>query len=410
MKEKLIDKNDLDRKLLNEILEILGLKNSKISEIENVSDVAKSVYHFVKSDLKIEYKKFSDLRYPQILTSLLESFLSQRVEVNNGELSIALIEIKRQFDRNKKEALVDKVEVFLAKYNASKLNWLILDANGNLAGKVNSSRIDNKVHVQSYTERANKVIERQSLQFSPTQQWLSKILILNGINKSAEFHSLWPVKYKENIHDYKVLSKVSGVSESTCFNFIKLLEARSFLNLDKYEYQFNNLDSFFELWKSFSRSEKKKELFLTPRKPFGDMEMWQQHAASEFSEFCNKQARGQFVMGGHLACRAQGLDFSNNISSIFYVPSLNSEAFENLMSVMKVRSSDEKNGDIRVIVQKKEMPILKIDEIGESRHFFADPIQLMFDVEYLGGRGKEQSDYIYEKVLLKHFRSWQWQS
>jgi hypothetical protein len=80
------------------------------------------------------------------------------------------------------------------------------------------------------------------------------------------------------------------------------------------------------------------------------------------------------------------------------------------MSSMKLRPSNEKNGDIRVVLQKKEMPILKIDEMGEGRHVFADPIQLMFDVEYLGGRGKEQSDYIYEKVLLKHFRSWQWQS
>lgn len=410
MEEKFLEKNNLDKKLLNEILEILGLKNSKILEIENVSDVAKSVYHFVKSDLKIEYKKFGDLRYPQILTALLESFLSQKGAINNPKSAIALIEIKRPFDKNKKEAIVDRVEAFLDKYNARELNWLILDANGNLAGIVNHNRIDNKIHVESYTERANKVIERQSLQFSSTQQWLSKILLLNGINRNEEFHSLWPIKYNENIHDYKILAKVSGVSESSCFNFIKLLEAKNFLSLDKYEYQFKNLDSFFSLWKSFSQSEKKEELFLTPRKPYGDMEKWQQHAAFEFSEFCKRQERGQFVMGGHLACRAQGLDFSNNISSIFYVSSVNNEVFENFMSTMKLRPSDAKNGDIRVIVQKKEMPILKIDDIGEDRHVFADPIQLMFDVEYLGGRGKEQSDYIYEKVLLKHFRSWQWQS
>lgn len=400
----------LDKKKLKIILELLGKEGGKVVEIEEVSDVAKYVYHFIGTQLKIEYKKFADLRYPQILTALLESYLSQKVEKVSRETSVAVIEIKHLFDRNKIDTIIDRVEMFLGKYSASGVNWMILDANGSCAGCVNNRRIEKKADFETYTDRSSKIIEKQSLQFTPTQQWLSKILILNGISSESQSHLLWPLKYIENIQDYKVLAKISGVSESSCFNFIKLLENKNFLALSKYQYQFKNLESFFNLWKSFSQSEKKEELFLTLRKPFGDMNKWQNTVAFDFLEFCKKQDKGKFVMGGHLACRAQGVDFSNNTSAIFYTSSVNDEVFEDFMSALKLRPSEDRNGDIRVILQKKDMPILRIDGLGEGRDVFADPIQLMLDVEYLGGRGKEQSDYIYEKVLLKHFKRWQWQN
>lgn len=406
MKTKYIEKDGLNDKLLNEILKHLEVEGMVVSEIEEDPDVAKYIYHFHNTELKIEHKKFADLRYPQVLTALLESFLSQN-KYRKKNNSIAIIEIGRPFDRHKTEAIRERVESFLHRYSADNLNWLILDANGKFAGRVLGRVVEGKDHAESYTDRSNKIIEKHSLQFSPTQQWLAKVLLLNGIDRKRE-HSLWPIKYNENIHDYKTLSKVSGVSESSCFNFIKLLESKDFLILDKYSYRFYNLDIFFRLWKSFSHSEKKEELFLTPKKPFGSLDKWQQDGIYDFENFCRHEKRGNFIMSGHLACKALGLDYSNNISSIIYTSNIHNEEFENFLSAMKLRPCEERNGEIRVILQKKEMPILKIDEVGNERSFFADPIQLMFDVEYLGGRGKEQSEFIYERVLMEHFRKNKW--
>lgn len=393
-----------DLKLVLQKLDIE--ENLELESVELDKLMGKWICDFGFNSLQISIKKFSDLRYSNFFPALLESYLAQH-EMSAPRVSLSILLIKKIPDD-----LHFKIEEFLSRYNVKHFNWIICDENGKIVGEYKNSKI--KTQIKERRDLKNwsyELNQKQALSFSPIQQWLAKVLLLNGIDKGADRgwdSNLWPIKFQESIYDYKILSKISGVSESSCFNFIKLLEERDFLVINRYEYQFRNLESFFSLWKNSVFSERKEELFLVPRKPFGDIDKWRESAPSNFVNYCSNFGNYNVVMGGHLACNAQGLSFSNNKSVLFYVPKIEGEEFEYFLKEMKLRPSSHDECGIRVILQKNEYPILKISKI-QNRHFcFADPIQLMFDVEYLGGRGKEQAEYIYEKLLINHFRRWNW--
>lgn len=363
---------------------------------------------FYSNSLRIDLKKFNDLRYPQFFPALLESFLAGRESLDHRPI-LSLILIKKIPDD-----LYFKVKDFLSNYNIHQFDWLVYDESGKLIGEYRGEQIQRQFkEKRELYKRSYELNQKQGLSFSPIQQWLAKVLLLNGIDKERNGgwdSFLWPIEYNESIHDYKVLSKLSGVSESSCFNFIKLLEEKEFLKADRYEYQFRNLERLFSLWRNSNFSEKKEELYLVPRKPFNDIEAWRENASGNFVRFCRENEEFNVVMSGHLACHAQGLSFSNNKSAIFYVPKIEGGRFEHFLKEMKLRPDSSDESGIRIIVQKNEYPILKISKIRHGKFCFADPIQMMFDAEYLGGRGKEQADYIYEKLLLNHFRRWNWLS
>ena len=75
---------------------------------------------------------------------------------------------------------------------------------------------------------------------------------------------------------------------------------------------------------------------------------------------------------------------------------------------MRLRFSESNEDGILVHLQKSPYPVMKLLEIERKDAIFADPIQLFLDVQYFGARGKEQSDYIYNKLLVKHFKRCEW--
>ena len=221
---------------------------------------------------------------------------------------------------------------------------------------------------------------------------------------------VWPFEPHRKIQDYKVLSKASGVSESSCYNFVKLLQDHEYLLIDDYSYRFKNLRRLFDMWEANYLSSRKEEIYLSPIKPMESIESWRERAFHLFHEMSFEFEKNfKVVMSGHLACREMDISWSNNQSVIFHAPANDSEMLEIFAKRMKLRPSESSEDGVRMILHKNEYPVLKVAE-GHREMNIADPIQLLLDVLYLGGRGKEQAEYIYERLLERHFRRHEWVS
>jgi hypothetical protein len=395
---------------LGEVLNLLGLSYHKDNIHLRVDDLTSKLDGVISThgrSIHLQIKRMADLRYPNLLPNLLESYLDSKKE--NGDFLLIVRTPKVS------ESAKNRIEEYLLRYSfREKFNWLIVDDLGAVVGKFQDRDIKKKIKwswMKSKKQILSHVKEKGQMTFSPIQQWLLKNLLLNGLhenkNNSGWNLIMWPGEFNESLGDYKNLARSSGVSPSSCFNFIKQLVDSNYLSLDGNEYHFKNLDDLFQLWSNKYLSDKKEEAYLTPIRPFSSIEEWRSTALSKFREF-SLSHRSEIVMGGHLGAKAMGLSFSNESSVILYTPSVSSKEFESFLKFMKLRFSDSNEDGILVQLQKSPYPIMKLLDFGKEKGMFADPIQLFLDVQHIGARGKEQSEYIYEKMLVKHFKRYKW--
>lgn len=397
-----------------EVFKEIGLRIRRLEELHKDELLGKisGIGLLGDREYRIEFKKFHDLRYGNVLPSMLESHVSSflvRDEIHN--IPVLLVARVKKIS----ESFLNNALLFFGRYEGDErkvFNWIMVDDNGRLAGNFEGQIIDQMMRSKSSNKIQTRKRElKQKLSFSPIQQWLLKCLLLNDIEreKRGRFREMmWPFESHRKIYDYKILSKASGVSESSCFNFLKLLQEHEYLLIDVHRYRFQNLRRLFDMWEASYLSSRKEEIYLSPIKPMESIESWREKAFHMFHEM-NFHFEKEFkvVMSGHLACREIDLSWSNNQSVIFHADANNSEMLEQFAKKMKLRHSESSEDGIRMILHKNDYPVLKVAE-GHREMNIADPIQLLLDVLYLGGRGKEQAEYIYEKLLMKHFRDREW--
>ena len=393
-----------------EIFQEIGLQIKEIREIEKddlLGKISGNVF-FKNREYQIEFKKYHDLRYGNVLPSMLESHLSSYyAKDNKQEVPVLLIaRVKKLSD-----SFLDNAIHFFNRYENKSFNWFMIDDQGRLVGQFEGQIIDKMVRLKSSNKIRHKKHEsKHKLSFSPIQQWLLKYLLLNDVEKDLKekFGSmLWPFESHKKIHDYKVLSKISDVSASSCFNFLKIMQTHEYLFIDEYKYYFRNLRKLFDLWEAQYLSARKEEIYLSPIRPMESIESWREKIFHLLREL-NPNLKNKIVMSGHLACQKMDLAWSNNQSVIFHVAD-DSEMLEKLIKKLKLRPSESPKDGIRMILHKNDYPVLKVAEDHREVNI-ADPIHLMLDVLYLGGRGKEQADYIFEKILKRHFKRNEWMS
>jgi len=395
---------------LGEVLSLLGLRYNEDHIRFRADDLTGKLDGVFSSNgrrIHLQIKRMADLRYPNLLPNLLESYLDSKRKDGDFLLLVRTPKVP--------ESAKKRIEEYLLRYNLrEKLNWLIVDDRGSVIGKFQNRDIKKEIKwswIKSKNQLLSQVKEKGQITFSPIQQWLLKNLLLNGLhenkNSSVENLSMWPREFHESLGDYKNLARFSGVSPSSCFNFIKQLVDSNYLSFDGNEYHFKNLDDLFQLWSNKYLSERKEEAYLTPIRPLSNIEQWRSTALSKFREF-SLSNRSEIVMGGHLGSKAMGLSFSNESSVILYTPSISSKEFELFLKFMKLRFSASNEDGILIQLQKSPYPVMKLLDFGKEEGMFADPIQLFLDVQYFGARGKEQSEYIYDKLLVKHFKRCEW--
>ena len=405
-------------KELNNVFQAIGLNITEKYEFRSDSLTGKLNFILRSSEgreVNLELKKLYDLRYSNFLPHLLESYCYSRNLIDRTDDFLLIVKTKKA-----SKAIFAKASKYLEEFNANDLNWIVVDDFGKIFGRYNNSEIYTEISVFEDSTYKNKILtsvkESSGVTYSAIQQWLLKCLLLNGINhnKFGSAKSLWPLDFDKNLANYKRLSEVSGVSESSCFSFLKLLEESSYLERNNFGYKFKHIKKILDGWFHAYSNEKKDVLFLSPVKPLYDEQSWAKEAISRFNCY-SESYNSKIILSGHLGTQASSLSFSNNNSSIFYTPSLSTNDFDLFMKNMKLTPSGDKSSSIRAIVQKNKYPIIELKKIyqgssQDNRGIIADPIQLFLDVQYLGGRGKEQADYIYEKLLSKHFKDKKWLS
>lgn len=392
-----------------DVLRGLDLNAAEIEEAEKDKLLGK-VDGYLSSnrgDYLIEIKKYHDLRYATVLPSMFESFASRRFlrhDSRSRRVDLPILLIARV--KKLSDSFLDNALEFFDRYESREFNWILIDDSGKLAGNFEGRILERSIH-----KELNRKIElhkkeyKQKLSFSPIQQCLLKCLLLNGLSER-----LWPFEQQRKIYDYKVLSKFSGVSESSCFNFVKLLKEQEYLYIDGHEYHFRDLKKLFDMWEMNYSSSRKEEVYLSPIRPIISLEEWREEAFHYFHKVGHQtEKKLSVIMSGHLACRELDLSWSNNKSVIFHAIKDQEDVLEKFIKRMKLRISDSPEDGIRLVLHKNEFPVIQVArELRELN--IADPIQLLLDVQYSGGRGREQADYIYERVLEKHFRSMGWKS
>ena len=400
-----------------DVLKGLNLKAGEIEEADKDKLLGK-VDGYLSSnrgEYLIEIKKYHDLRYASVLPSMFESFASRsflRYESRSKRVDLPILLIARV--KKLSDSFLNNALEFFDRYETRDFNWILIDDSGKLVGNFEGRILERSIH-----KDLNRKIElhkkeyKQKLSFSPIQQWLLKCLLLNGLDNSSRGmfgERLWPFEPQRKIYDYKVLSKTSGVSESSCFNFVKLLQEQEYLYFDDYEYQFRELKKLFDMWEMNFSSSRKEEVYLSPIRPVISLEEWREEAFHYFYKVSHQVEKNlAVIMSGHLACRELNLSWSNNKSVIFHAKKDQEDLLEKFVKKMKLRISDSAEDGIKLILHKNEFPVIKVAR--EYRELnIADPIQLLLDVQYSGGRGREQADYIYERVLENHFRSMGWKS
>jgi hypothetical protein len=377
-----------------------------------------------KADLKIrskngkqfhiQLKKLYDLRYNHLLPSLLESFLDSKKHDEEFLLIIKTNKVSNQ--------IIKKVKDFLREYQAEQLNWILIDESSLMRGIYQGKELSEKDQLKSIEHRTRNIDEFkneiQAISFSPVQQWLLKHLLLNGIqdypqNTFEREGDWWPYSCNENLADYKVLAKESGVSESSCFNFIKNLIQNDYLEKDKFSYRFKKIDQLFKTWLFSYMKDKRTEVYLEPIKPMNTLESWQNSALDVFYRY-TRNSFSRIVMSGHMGTAGAGLSWSNEQSVIFHALSKDSNEFKGLMNELKLRFSEKTNSSIILNLNSMMYPVLQMREdvikkVGRrDLGIFADPIQLYLDVHLHGARGNEQAEFIYNKILVRHFERWGW--
>lgn len=368
-----------------------------------------------RGDYLIEIKKYHDLRYASVLPSMFEGFVSRRFlrrDSRSRRLDLPILLIARV--KKLSDSFLDNALEFFDRYESREFNWILIDDSGKLVGNFEGRILERSIHKELNLKiELHKKEYKQKLSFSPIQQWLLKCLLLNGLdnsNRGMFGERLWPFESQRKIHDYKVLSKFSGVSESSCFNFVKLLQEQEYLYVDVHEYQFRDLKKLFDMWEMNFSSSRKEEVYLSPIRPIISLEEWREEAFYYFHKVSHQiEKKLAVIMSGHLACRELDLSWSNNKSVIFHAKKDQEAVLEKFIKRMKLRISDNPADGIRLVLHKNEFPVIQVAR--EHRELnIADPIQLLLDVQYSGGRGREQADYIYERVLEKHFGRMGWKN
>ena len=254
------------------------------------------------------------------------------------------------------------------------------------------------VHIGDHEERIScspfhgvlhgeSIGSRASL-FSPNNQWLLKILILSGIDSRY-----WggPSRIPKGISE---LAKMSGVSQPSVSAFVIKAEQEGFLVRGHQGFLIQNHQELLDDW-SYALKNR-------ARRPIGFRFLYPDESEEKFlrnlRSYCQDQEVMPLVVGGHLGCHLLGLGRSNVRNARLYV----SKAVEKVLSALDLVEEKSDSSHLSLIVRHARDSVfrcaVKVDGVPVS-----EILQWYFDVRFSYARGREPTDYIYERILQPHF-------
>jgi len=224
--------------------------------------------------------------------------------------------------------------------------------------------------------------------FAPKFQWLMKVLLLNGFE--PEYWS-GPAAPPRNVSE---LAKAGGVSQPYASKFVAAAEASGYIERSPIGFVIRRIESLLDEWAAAARFKPQgRRLHVAPMFPL---------EGQSLQESILKRLRGQddadnkprAVIGGHFACELMHLGRSNVRSAMIYI---NGRADE-FLSAWDLAEVPQEQGHLEIVEPVSNQSIFDGHGLAQGIPI-CDIIQCYLDVRWSPARGREQADFIYEKVL-----------
>jgi hypothetical protein len=341
--------------------------------------VLKSGKHLLLVEAKVA-GAYRSMVYPALVGDLILRAKHVPNDASNVDIMLALL--VKQIN----EKAVNDLERYAAEYFPS-LNWFLIDEHGNGAACLNGQRYNpfEGRTIAHYSERS--VASRSQVRlFSPSSQWLLKLLLLPGIDPR-----FWGGPHDRPKSIVK-LAEAAKVAQSLASSFVKRFEEAGYIKRKDGEpiivRHRDLLDDWFYALKLEARN---------------DVAMRSMHGES-IDQIIEKipvkyggQAVQPAIVGYHLACHLHGLGRSSVRSAMIYAREPSQEVVEGLGLV-----PDESDSPALWLVSRDIKSVVKGSVIAEGIPV-SDILQCYLDVRASRARGQEQADYILDNVLLPHF-------
>jgi len=224
--------------------------------------------------------------------------------------------------------------------------------------------------------------------FSPNNQWLFKVPLLSGMD--ARY---WggPSHRPEGNGE---LAELSGVPQPSVSAFVRKAEREGFLKRRHGELVIRHHQELLDDWSHALKNRGRRAIglrFLYPDEP-------EEEFMGKLRSYCQEQDAMPVAIGGHLGCHLLGLGRSNVRKARLYA----GKAFEEVLSALDLVEDDSESSPLSLLVQPSRDSVFRcaVDVEGVP---VCDVLQCYFDVRFSYARGREQADYLYERILQPHF-------
>lgn len=373
---------------VSELLQSKGLSVQKAERPEK-QDRADMVCRSGNSELIVECKAMSLYRASDFRAAIGDAILRFQ-HMDRGARSARrhlLMAFLLQRMSNKVDAdLQDYARNYLP-----DLKWIVLAEDG--SGVIHLDEQDERVSVPEFQGAVHRDsgADKGNL-FSPNSQWLFKVLLLPGINSKY-----WggPAQRPNSVSE---LAQISGVPQPSVSAFVSRAEQDGFLKRDSKGFVVQHHQELLDDWGYALKNRARRAIRLKPLYPNEPEEKFLRKLRSYCHSRKEDIAPIQLAVGGHLGCHLLGLGRSNVRQARLYAEG----GVEDLLSALDLVREPGESAQFSLVVRPLNDSVFRgvVDVDGAS---VCDVLQCYFDVRFSYARGREQADYIYERVLRPHF-------
>ena len=384
-----------DKYLCAQVAEILskrGFSKGNAEEVHMEGMKVDAVFRKgAESALIVESKAVHAYRAPEFRALIGDAILRFQHNVKSSHepnIRLLVAVLMGRMSRKTEADLQDYAHKYLP-----DLNWILLDESG--SGRLHMDGKDEAVAVSDplKKESAHHPGPAQGNLFSPKNQWLLKVLLLPGIDQRY-----WggPDREPRSVGE---LAEVSGVSQPSVSAFINRAEQAGFLKRSSNGFIIQRHQELLEDW-AYALKHKGRDQAGLRFLYENDSE---ERFLKRIRDYCKKPKNSgketPVVLGQHLACHLMGMGRSNVRSAFLYANRPQEEILSALDLVIDESRSAASLVLVRAPFQKAifDSSVL-IDDVPVS-----DIVQCYLDVYHSIDRGREQAEYIYQKVLGPYF-------
>jgi hypothetical protein len=247
--------------------------------------------------------------------------------------------------------------------------------------------LDVLTRIPSQVERPQKGAKAVAL-FSDLNQWMLKVLLAADLDNRSLLNAS-PARYRNATE----LAQASRVSIMTAFRFIEQLRAAGYLHESNAVIRLVRLDDLMERWRMASAAPVAtvRAKWLFPADWRGQLRNASQHAR----DLC---------LRSYAAADALGCGVVRGVPTELYVR----EEPHVAAKALGLLPSDGPEADVFLAIPRARESVFRgAVEAGGIRT--SDVLQVWLDVSHDPGRGREQADHLYRKVIqpmLNRAREW----